>query len=99
PVSTATGEQALQRGLAAEKLHVVPNGVDVARLTPGGGEAVADGRAVLHQQVPGLPAEGFLLLSVGRQVERKGFAPFVEQVLPRLPADVHYVLAGEGPEA
>ena len=39
-----------------------------------------------------------VLCSLGRHVERKGFAWFVTEVLPRLPDDVVYALAGEGPE-
>jgi len=45
-----------------------------------------------------LPDDALLLCGVGRHVERKGFAWFVDQVLPRLPGAVHFWLAGEGPE-
>jgi phosphatidylinositol alpha-1,6-mannosyltransferase len=31
-------------------------------------------------------------------VKRKGFEWFIENVMPRLPEDVHYWLAGDGPE-
>jgi phosphatidylinositol alpha-1,6-mannosyltransferase len=48
---------------------------------------------------PLLPEDALLLCSVGRQVERKGFAWFVDQVMPLLPEDVHYWMAGDGPEA
>jgi phosphatidylinositol alpha-1,6-mannosyltransferase len=40
-----------------------------------------------------------ILASVGRLVPRKGVAWFVENVMPLLPEDVHYFVAGEGPEA
>jgi len=47
---------------------------------------------------PPPPPDGLLLCSVGRQVERKGTAWFVDTVMPRLPEDVHYWIAGDGPE-
>lgn len=90
PVSRATGTECLRRGLPEEKLVVLPNGVDVQRFPR---RSPSD--AFRH----GLPDEALLLCSVGRQVERKGFAWFVEHVLPLLPDDVHYWLAGDGPEA
>ena len=44
----------------------------------------------------GLYGKKRIILSVGRLVERKGVAWFVEHVLPRLPEDVLYVVIGEG---
>lgn len=97
PVSRATGEACLQRGLAPAKLHVVPNGVNLARFRP-----LEPKSAMRHalQQALGLslPDEVLLLCSVGRQVKRKGFAWFIDTVMPRLPDTVQYWLAGDGPE-
>jgi phosphatidylinositol alpha-1,6-mannosyltransferase len=39
-----------------------------------------------------------VLTSVGRLVPRKGVAWFVENVMPKLPDDVHFYVAGEGPD-
>lgn len=50
-------------------------------------------------KLPSLPEGALLCASVGRQVKRKGFSWFVDQVMPKLPAHVHYWLAGDGPEA
>lgn len=104
PVSRATGAACLERGLAAEKLHVVPNGVSPDRFEADWSRATA--RTMLFERFgppessAGNHSERVLLLcSAGRQVKRKGFAWFVDEVLPRLPEDVHYWLAGEGPEA
>ncbi len=47
---------------------------------------------------PTLPADAFLLVTVGRQVRRKGFAWFIENVMPKLPERVVLWLAGDGPE-
>ncbi len=98
PVSRATGEVCLERGLDADKLTVVPNGVAVHRFGALGGNG--DARMRLLQRFAGrdVPDRGLLLCSVGRQVKRKGFAWFVHDVMPLLPVDVHYWLAGDGPE-
>lgn len=100
PVSRATGEQCTQRGLPESKLFVVPNGVKLSRFTPLADrlsmrqsliDAVGQGDVPLHD-------DSLLLCSVGRQVKRKGFTWFIDNVMPRLPEDVHYWLAGDGPE-
>jgi phosphatidyl-myo-inositol dimannoside synthase len=44
------------------------------------------------------PGSRPLLLSVGRLVRRKGHAWFAGHVLPRLPAEVLYIIVGSGPE-
>jgi phosphatidyl-myo-inositol dimannoside synthase len=98
PVSRATGEACIQRGSHPDKLHVVPNGIDTSRFSLPGDRRQA--RRALLDATGGteLPDRAMLLCSTGRQVQRKGFAWFVDQVMPRLPEDVHYWLAGEGPE-
>ncbi|HYE57740.1 MAG TPA: glycosyltransferase family 4 protein [Rhodothermales bacterium] len=97
PVSHATAEACRLRGADPAKLVVVPNGVDTHRLEPPQDRTEARRllRASLQQS---LPDDAFVLLSVGRHVRRKGFAWFAESVMPRLPAHVHWVLVGEGPE-
>lgn len=101
PVSRATGAQALDRGLALDKLHVVPNGVDTARFSPPDDRSAARRTLTdaLGDSARPLPEDALLLCSVGRQVERKGFAWFIDHVMPHLPETVHYWLAGDGPEA
>jgi phosphatidylinositol alpha-1,6-mannosyltransferase len=101
PVSRATGAQAMDRGLAPRKLHVVPNGVDTARFSPPDDRSAARRTLTnaLGDSAQPLSEDALLLCSVGRQVERKGFAWFIDHVMPRLPETVHYWLAGDGPEA
>ena len=91
PVSAATGEQCVERGLPPERVHVVHNGVDVERFE----------QAEVHPEAMrnALPEGALLLSSVGRQVKRKGFAWFVRNVMPKLPDHVHYWMAGDGPES
>lgn len=98
PVSRATGQACLDRGLPPDKLFVVPNGVAVHRFN-GASELSPRTRLIQRFAEKPLPEDGLLLCSVGRQVKRKGFAWFVRAVMPLLPSDVHYFLAGEGPEA
>ena len=76
-------------GMPRSRIHEVRNGVDLARFSPGD---AAKARAKL-----GLPAEGRLLLGVGRLVEAKGFLS-AARVLRSLPMDVHLVLVGDGPQ-
>ncbi len=101
PVSRATGAECIKRGFPEDNLHVIPNGVDTGRFAPRTNpgtrrRALADALGDPRHPVPD---EALLLCSVGRQVPRKGLAWFVDEVMPLLPDDVHYWLAGDGPEA
>jgi phosphatidylinositol alpha-1,6-mannosyltransferase len=97
PVSRATGEELVARGLPRDRVQVVPNAVDLERF-----DGVAASRDQLGSPkiagAPLLPRDAFLLVTVGRQVRRKGFAWFIENVMPRLPERVVFWLAGDGPE-
>jgi glycosyltransferase involved in cell wall biosynthesis len=72
---------------------VIANGVDACRFASL--TRAMEPRAVRTSL--GLPADGPLVVMVGRLVERKGGAWFLEQVVPRLPATVHVVVGGDGP--
>ena len=95
PVSSATGAELVARGAAPDAVVPMPNGVDTSRF-----ETVPDAAAVRRRftQRGDLPDGAALLFSVGRQVERKGTAWFVREVMPRLAPGVHYWVAGDGPE-
>ncbi len=94
PVSRATGERCVERGMERTRVRVVPNGIHLPRF-----DAVWQRRQMERPVLEGLPAGAFLCVSVGRQVRRKGFSWFIEQVMPSLPQNVHYWLAGDGPES
>lgn len=99
PISRATARECRIRGAPEEKLHVIPCGVDPDRFSPPSSRPRAREellRTLGATQGP-LPEGALLLCSVGRHQERKGFHWFVDQVMPRLPPDVHYLLSGEGP--
>jgi phosphatidylinositol alpha-1,6-mannosyltransferase len=98
PVSRATAQAARIRGASSEQIHVIPNGIDTDRFSPPQGreasrQALSDGLGL-----PPPPSDTLLLCGVGRQVKRKGTAWFVNRVMPRLPSDVHYWVAGDGPQ-
>lgn len=76
-------------GLPRARVEVVRNGVDLERFCPGD---VGAARAAL-----GLPAQGFLVLGVGRLVANKGFA-VAAKAMAALPPSARLVLVGEGPE-
>lgn len=100
PVSRATGERVLERGLKPERLHVINNGIDPSRFADP--PAAAERRAILArafpQQAAGLEPHALVLCTTGRQIRRKGHAWFVDNVMPLLPPYVHFWLAGDGPE-
>jgi phosphatidylinositol alpha-1,6-mannosyltransferase len=95
-VSRATLAACLQRGIPAAKCRVIPNGVDAEDL-----QLPADHDVLLDdiQGRCGFPFAGKkILLTVGRLVPRKGIAWFVQHVMPQMPADIVYLIAGNGPE-
>jgi glycosyltransferase involved in cell wall biosynthesis len=94
-ISEATAEQARGLGVPADRITVLRLGVDAPAVSAADRESA---RAELHERL-GLADGDVVLLTLGRLVARKGAAWFVEHVLPRLPAHVHYVLAGDGPDA
>jgi phosphatidylinositol alpha-1,6-mannosyltransferase len=94
PVSEATGRTCEERGVPKERVHVLPNGFALDRF-----ETQSSSDDSGDDPLPPLPENAFLLVSVGRQVERKGFSWFIEHVMPRLPETIHFWMAGKGPEA
>lgn len=84
-VCAALREEAVGLGMAADKVHVLRNGVDLEMFRPSDRAAVR-GR---------LGLAGPVVLSVGHLIERKGHHLVIE-ALAGLP-DVTLVIAGEGP--
>lgn len=77
-----------------EKISLVPNAIDLRRFSPGKASR-DDARAQL-----GLPAGSRIVAGVGRLNPQKNFALFLDiaaQLAPRFP-DLHFLLAGDGPE-
>lgn len=93
PISRATGDACVARGLDPAKTRVVSLGIRTDRFR------VRADRAEARQNLP-LPRSQprLILCSVGRLVPRKGVEWFVSNVMPALPDDVVYLIAGEGPD-
>jgi glycosyltransferase involved in cell wall biosynthesis len=79
-------------GWAADRIHVVPNGVDLNRFRP-----VAD--AVQLRREIGLPSDGPVVAYVGRLVEEKGVFTLIRAaaLLKERGATFHLVLVGSSP--
>jgi phosphatidylinositol alpha-1,6-mannosyltransferase len=80
------------RGIPAERFVFIPNGIDAS--SEGEPQPRASLEALLGESLEGKK----VVLGFGRLAKRKGAAWFAENVLPRLPQDVLYVVAGGGPE-
>ncbi len=99
PISRATAEECMARGIDASRVHIVPCGVDTGLFTPPRDRAAARRELLraIGESPDTIPDDALLLVSVGRHQERKGFQWFADAVVPRLPADVCYLVTGEGP--
>ena len=91
-VSRATAKACLDRGYAADRLQVLPNGICSRWQSP---PSLSTTNTKLPTRKPGI----FVCLAVGRQIPRKGYAWFVDAVMPLLPEHVHLWLVGYGPQA
>jgi glycosyltransferase involved in cell wall biosynthesis len=72
-VSHATREWFIERGLPAERVVTVYNGVDLERFTPG----IPDGSLAAELE---LPEESLLLGAIGQIVQRKGWSQLLTAV-------------------
>ncbi len=93
PVSRATEAEVARR--TDTPTEVVPNGLNLDRFERSEPPTT---RAVFREERNEWGDDAFVLLSVGRQIPRKGFAWFAAEVMPKLPPNVHWCLAGDGPE-
>lgn len=77
-------------GLPADKLVVIPNGVDLTRFESAGAESSV---------APGIPVGPKLVTFIGRLEEQKGAGRLIEVVTEQFARDpdLHLLVAGEGP--
>lgn len=94
-VSTATAAKAREFGVAADRIAVLRLGIE---RPPTGPADKRTAKAAMLRRLS-LDEGQAILLSLGRLVRRKGVRWFTESVLPELGEHVHYVVAGDGPEA
>lgn len=99
PVSRSTAEALLDRGLPEERCRVIHNGIDFSRFPdhpPLFEERRTVLKAIFGQET--LPEGAFLMAGLGRQIPRKGYAWFINTVMPTLPPHIHLWIAGDGPQ-
>lgn len=89
-ISQATADEATKRGIAPEKITVIPLGVKEELL-------VTVDRSTMVSSI-GADQGSMILLTVGRLAKRKGVTWFIANVLPKLDENVHYVVIGDGVE-
>ncbi|MFJ6568870.1 glycosyltransferase [Streptomyces sp. NPDC091292] len=91
-VSPTVADRLRRWGVPAQRIHVVPNGIDAGRFRfdPAARTRVRAGL--------GLPEEAVLIGAVGRLTPAKHFDVLIRS-LPGLPSTHHVMLVGDGPEA
>lgn len=92
-ISDFAKEKLEEHGISSEKITVIPPGIsDHLYDSSIGRDQLAH---MLGRDISGL----VVLATTGRLITRKGHAWFVSNVLPHLPKNVIYVIAGNGPDA
>lgn len=95
-VSRATRDECIKRGMEPEKGIALPNGFDMSDFVDVPQKEVS--KKELSKALGIDLSKKPILLTVGRQVKRKGHEWFITEVLPKIKSDVIYVVIGEGPE-
>lgn len=96
-VSASTAQLMHQHGIAESVITVIPNGIHPNDWP------IQRSRQPLSQfspmaQVLGQHADAKILLTVGRLIKRKGVPWFITNVMPILPKNMFYIVAGSGLE-
>lgn len=93
---SAYTEALVQAHLAGARTLVIHNGIELPEdLTPPKNIHTE----LIAKYLPNVDiANNKVLLTIGRLVKRKGVNWFIQEVLPHLPNNYHYVIAGSGPE-
>ncbi len=92
-VSATTAAQARANGdVALRKLTTIENGIDLSRFSPS-----ATLRATVREEL-GLPADAFVVGTVGRLVREKNQPLLVQALAPHLSERLRLVIVGDGPE-
>lgn len=95
-VSEATRQECIKRGMPPGKGVALPNGFDMSDFKNVPDKA--EGRKEIEEAFSVDLSEKSLLLTVGRQVKRKGHEWFITEVLPEIKSEVVYLVIGAGPE-
>ncbi len=95
-VSEATRQECIKRGMSPEKGVALPNGFDMSDFKDVPDKSV--GRQEIEKAFSVDLSKKTLLLTVGRQVKRKGHEWFITKVLPQIKSEIIYLVIGAGPE-
>jgi glycosyltransferase involved in cell wall biosynthesis len=96
-VSATTAEQARANGdVAADKLQTIENGIDLSRFAASAAQKLA-ARAAMRAELD-LPADAFVVGTVGRLVREKNQPLLVQALAPYLSAQLRLVVVGDGAE-
>jgi glycosyltransferase involved in cell wall biosynthesis len=90
-VSRATADACKLRGISAQKIVVINNGVDTHNRADANR---AEAESLLQQKYNVDGKAKRLLIAIGRPVKRKGFSWFIKNVSPLLPDDYLLLLIG-----
>ena len=97
-VSSATRDACIERGMDPAIGVALPNGF-LNNVAEKSADDKAKARKKIEEKFDVDLSSSFLLLTVGRQVKRKGHQWFIENVLDRIESDVLLLMIGEGPES
>jgi glycosyltransferase involved in cell wall biosynthesis len=92
-VSPSLAQKALeQRDCESSRLHVIANGIDIVRFAPSQG-----GRRKIRDEL-GIPADAWVVGTVGRLAPEKDQALLIDAMAPLLSEDRRLVIVGDGAE-
>lgn len=91
-VGNETVKIAIEKGISEKKVVFIPNGVDPEKFS--GNYRREDLEKIIGEKAEN---KNFILTS-GRLAKRKGVAWFIRNVLPKLPKNIIYIVAGDGPD-
>lgn len=91
-VSHNTQALLMAKGINKKKITVIPNGFDFSDIN------YDVNRKKINSLLNYETDNKILILTLGRLVKRKGVHWFISNVLPELPSNILYIVAGDGPE-
>jgi phosphatidylinositol alpha-1,6-mannosyltransferase len=91
-VGNETLKVAKEKGIPENKIVFIPNGIDPEKFY------AKYERQKLSEILKENIENKKIILTSGRLAKRKGVAWFIENVLPNLPENIFYVIAGDGPD-
>lgn len=91
-VGNETVKVAKKKGIPENKITFIPNGVDTEKCHGN------HQRSEIEKIISELAENKKFILTSGRLAKRKGVAWFIRNVMPKLPENIIYIVAGDGPD-